>query len=183
MFLNQLTKKYLDIVKPKSVLFLGIAGGNGLEHVDNNITYSVIGIDINQQYLEHTRTRYCRGIRNLKLINLDISESSDSICKSELIWAALILEYTGVEKALEFSRNNITYGGSLIVTIQSNNGVQSISLTGVESVNIISSVFQLVNPDSFLVNAKELGFVLIDCEENFLPNGKSMKTFHFIWKD
>jgi hypothetical protein len=49
--LNVLTKKYLAAIKPEDVIFLGIAGGNGLEHVDNQITQRVVGIDINQDYL------------------------------------------------------------------------------------------------------------------------------------
>ncbi len=36
--LNALTKKYLDAIKPEAVIFLGIAGGNGLEHIDNQVT-------------------------------------------------------------------------------------------------------------------------------------------------
>ena len=56
--LNALTKKYLDAIKPEAVIFLGIAGGNGLEHIDNQITKTVFGIDINQDYLNTTYKRY-----------------------------------------------------------------------------------------------------------------------------
>ena len=52
ILLNSLTKKYLDETKPETAVFLGIAGGNGLEHIDTNITRSVYGIDINQDYLD-----------------------------------------------------------------------------------------------------------------------------------
>ena len=40
--LNALTKKYLDKTKPGIVIFLGVAGGNGLEHIDNKITQHCI---------------------------------------------------------------------------------------------------------------------------------------------
>ena len=50
--LNDLTKKYLEATKPNTVLILGVAGGNGLEHIDKTITREVIGIDINDKYLE-----------------------------------------------------------------------------------------------------------------------------------
>src|ERR1700759_1353328 len=39
--LNLLTKKYLTKIKPETCLFMGIAGGNGLEHVDNQVTKNV----------------------------------------------------------------------------------------------------------------------------------------------
>ena len=60
--LNALTKKYLDAIKPEVVIFFGIAGGNGLEHIDNQITQSVYGIDINQDYLDTAYKRYKESI-------------------------------------------------------------------------------------------------------------------------
>ncbi len=46
--LNTLTKKYLERFNPRTVLFLGIAGGNGLEYINNSVTQQVLGIDVNQ---------------------------------------------------------------------------------------------------------------------------------------
>jgi len=71
--LNNLTKKYLGKLSPEKVIFLGIAGGNGLEHIDTNVTSQVIGIDINQNYLDETEKRFKFQISNLKLFNIDIS--------------------------------------------------------------------------------------------------------------
>lgn len=53
--LNSLTKKYLEKLSPEVVLFLGIAGGNGLEHLDNTVTRQVFGVDINQNFLDRNR--------------------------------------------------------------------------------------------------------------------------------
>ena len=89
MLLNSLTKKYLDEVKPESVVFVGIAGGNGLEHIDNSISRTVIGIDINQEYLDTAYKRYSLSIPSLQLVNLDIAKHTESICRADFIWAAL----------------------------------------------------------------------------------------------
>ena len=107
ILLNALTKKYLDEVKPETAIFLGIAGGNGLEHIDNRITKSVYGIDVNPEYLNAAFTRYKHNIASLQLLNLDIVKHSETICKADFIWAALIMEYTGIDKVLEFCANNI----------------------------------------------------------------------------
>jgi hypothetical protein len=115
ILLNSLTKIYLDETKPKTAVFLGIAGGNGLEHIDKNITQSVIGIDINQDYLDTVFIRYKHRISSLQLVNLDIVQNTESICKADFIWAALVLEYTGIDKALEFCRNNIRKGGHTVL--------------------------------------------------------------------
>jgi hypothetical protein len=92
----------------------------------------------------------------------------------------LVLEYTGMEKALEFCTNNIRKGGHLIVSIQSNNNQQSVSPTGIESIKKAGEIFSIVNPEKLLSSATETGYRLIGKEENLLPNGKSIITFHFV---
>lgn len=178
--LNSLTKKYLSKIKPKTCLFLGVAGGNGLEHIDNSITQNVLGIDINQNYLDKAKERYEELITSLELINFDITTDIKRFCKADFIWAGLVLEYTGIDKTLEFSINNLQTKGSLIVSIQSNNGVQSVSQSGIESVQKVGSIFQLIDPEVLVCKAIEKGLKLAENEESFFPNGKSLKTFHFI---
>lgn len=177
--LNSLTKEYLDSIKPASVVFLGISGGNGLEHIDNNITQSVYGIDINQDYLDAASKRYKHKIPSLHLMNIDITRHSKSICQADLIWAALVLEYTGIDKALSFCKNNLSIKGHLVISIQSNNNKQSVSPTGIESVKKAGEIFSVIDPEELASKAAITGFRFIDKEENFLPNGKSVITFHF----
>jgi len=179
-FLNSLTKKYLEGINPDTVIFLGIAGGNGLEHIDNKITKSVYGIDINQDYLDTAFKRYSHRIPSLQLLKLDITQHSESICKADFIWAALILEYTGTDRALEFCKNNLLKDGHLIVSIQANNNKTSVSPTGIESVKRAGEIFSIVDPEELLSKAKENGYRLIAKEENILPNGKSIITSHFL---
>ena len=178
--LNALTKKYLDAIKPETVILLGIAGGNGLEHIDNQITQSVYGIDINQVYLDIAFKRYKHRISSLKLMNLDITKHSENICQADFIWAALVLEYTGIDKTLSFCTNNIHKEGHLIISIQANNNISSVSPTGIESVKKAGEIFSIVEPEALLSKAAENGYKFMGKEENILPNGKSIITFHFV---
>lgn len=180
MLLNALTKKYLEEIKPETALFLGIAGGNGLEHINNQITKSVYGIDINPDYLHAASVRYKHAIPSLQLLNLDIVRHSASICQADLIWVALVLEYTGIDKALAFSTNNMRKGGHLVVSIQSNNNKPSVSPTGIESIKKAGEIFSIVDPDELLSKAAMAGYSLVRKEENLLPNGKSIVSFHLI---
>jgi hypothetical protein len=178
--LNSLTKKYLDEIKPETVVFLGIAGGNGLEHIDNNFTKSVYGIDINPDYLDTAFRRFNHTIPTLQLVNLDIVKNSETICRTDFIWAALVLEYTGIDKGLEFCTNNMRKDGHLVVSIQSNNNKESVSPTGIESVKKAGAIFSIVSPERLLSKASEAGYSVVAKEENALPNGKSIVTFHFV---
>jgi hypothetical protein len=178
--LNSLTKKYLNAIKPETAVFLGVAGGNGLEHIDNEITKSVIGIDINPDYLDTALKRYKHKIAALQLMNIDVTKNTETICRADFIWAALVLEYTGIDKAIEFCSNNIHRNGHLIVSIQSNNNKPSVSSTGIESVKKAGEIFSIVDPENLLSKVTESGYDLIGREENILPNGKSIITFHFV---
>jgi hypothetical protein len=90
------------------------------------------------------------------------------------------LEFTGIDRALEFCTNNIRKDGHLIVSIQSNNNKQSITPTGIESIKKAGEIFSIVNPEMLLSKAAESGYRLLGKEENTLPNGKSIITFHFV---
>ena len=56
--LSELFKRALDHCLPESVAVLGIAGGNGLEQIDSSITKRIVGVDVNQQYLDQVRRRF-----------------------------------------------------------------------------------------------------------------------------
>lgn len=177
--LNMLTHKYLSRYNPENPLFLGISGGNGLEHVDVKKAKTVFGVDVNQAYLDETQKRYGEIIKQLVLVNTDISTSEDSFLKADFVWAALIFEYVELEKGLDFIANNTCESAKLIITIQSNNGNQSVSQTGVESIKSVKEIFNIVNKENLQVYALKVGFELIGSEENVLPNGKSFFTLEF----
>lgn len=56
--LSNLFKKALLSYLPSSIGVLGVAGGNGFEHIDETVTQRVVGIDINEEYLGVVRRRY-----------------------------------------------------------------------------------------------------------------------------
>jgi hypothetical protein len=178
--LNDLTKKYLDKIKPRTCIFLGIAGGNGLEHIDNAVTKKVIGIDVNQDYLDETYRRYNKQVKNLQLINYYISSGATEICKADAVWAALIMEYTGISDCLQFADRNLLPVGHLVVSIQINNGRKPVSTSGIESIKKAADIFSPVDPGELVTKATAAGFLLFDDEVNMLPNGKAIKTFHFV---
>lgn len=50
--MNDLMKKQLNDYSVSTVMILGVAGGNGLEHIDKSKYHRVYGVDINAAYLE-----------------------------------------------------------------------------------------------------------------------------------
>ncbi|WP_254561824.1 hypothetical protein [Dyadobacter diqingensis] len=180
--LNHLTGKYLTKYNPENILFLGISGGNGFEHIDTDTAKSVCAIDINETYLEETWKRFGEKIKQLTLVSTDIGSSDVSCIKADFVWAALIFEYVEIEKCFEFIKHNTATNAKLIVTIQSNNGVQSVSQTGVESIKSVASIFKTVDKKNLQKTALSFGFECNGLEENFLPNGKSLLTYELTKK-
>lgn len=56
--MNKMMKGQLGAYSVSSVMILGIAGGNGLEHIRKNKYRRVYGIDINSSYLKEAARRY-----------------------------------------------------------------------------------------------------------------------------
>lgn len=56
--LNKIMEKQFHQYIVKTVMVLGVAGGNGLEHADSQSIEKVYGVDINQEYLTECADRY-----------------------------------------------------------------------------------------------------------------------------
>ncbi len=56
--MNEMMKEQFDAYPISSVMILGIAGGNGLEHVQKDKLERVYGVDVNSAYLKEVIHRY-----------------------------------------------------------------------------------------------------------------------------
>ena len=73
--LSDLFAEVIGRCRPLSVAVLGIAGGNGLDHIDSSITARVVGLDLNPLYLEAVRDRYSH-LPGLELHCVDLSRTA-----------------------------------------------------------------------------------------------------------
>ncbi len=178
--LNVLTEKYLQRHRPKDILFIGVSGGNGLEHIDPSYVNSVVGIDINPTYIEASINRFATKIPQLKLVSSDLTEDPHTHLRAEFIWAALIFEYIDVEKAFAFINRNAAQSAILIITLQVDNGIKSVSQTGISSIQAVGQIFTYVDEGELKKIAARSGFELVASEENMFQNGKSFITHEFI---
>jgi threonine dehydrogenase-like Zn-dependent dehydrogenase len=115
--LSELFKRALDICTPDSVAVLGIAGGNGLEHLDHATIRRVVGFDSNARYLDEVRRRF-GTYPNLELHCVDLSEGELRIQPVALVHAALFFEHTGLGGALDNALSLVAPEGRLSVVLQ-----------------------------------------------------------------
>lgn len=159
--------------RPSSIAILGIAGGNGLDHVDIGITSRVVGLDLNPQYLEAVRQRYSH-LPGLKLHCIDLAEKRLALEPVQLVHAALIFEHAGAEVCLENALSMVMPGGSLSVVLQlSGEGGQTVGASPFPSIQNLKSHFSLFRPAWLRESLASRGFRLTHHSTRALPAGKA----------
>jgi hypothetical protein len=157
--------------KPNSIAILGIAGGNGLEHIKDHGT-RIVGFDVNPRYLETVRERYPL-LSRLELHCIDLAETLVDVEPVELVHAALIFEHAGIDRCLENALSLVAPGGFLSVILQiPSETEQSVSPSRFSSIQSLSSHFSFVDPASLRRTLAGRQFRLRHDQWRSLPGGK-----------
>ena len=93
--MNAIMKKQFETYPVNTVMILGIAGGNGLEHIQKEKYRTVYGVDINEDYLRAVSKRYSALSDVLQCLHIDLIKDADKLPASQLIIADLLIEYIG----------------------------------------------------------------------------------------
>ncbi len=170
--LAELFAEALAYCRPASVAVLGIAGGNGLCHVDRTITKRIVGLDVNPSYLEAVRSRHAPG-DDLELRCVDLAEQRVHLQPVQLVHAALVFEHAGVDLCLENALSLVDPGGALSVVLQLPTEVeQNVATSRFPSMQTLKSHFSLVEPEWLCQTLAERGFRLTHEVRRTLPAGK-----------
>jgi hypothetical protein len=171
--LSNLFKCALDLCNPKSVVILGIAGGNGLEQIDPATTKRTIGLDINPSYLEAVRQRHA-ALPGLELYCADLADNRLGLSPVELVHAALVFEHTGLVRCLDNALLLVAAGAKLSVVLQLPSETEpDVAPTRYSSMQALRDSFALVDVSQFCLKLSEKGFQLFHQEQLRLPTGKA----------
>jgi hypothetical protein len=172
--LGELFKSVLDRCLPESVAVLGIAGGNGLEHIDCTRTKRIVGVDINQRYLDEVRRRF-GALAGLELHCCDLADQRCNVAPVALVHAALIFEHAGLGLALENACSLVADGGRLSVVLQLPSVErEDVASTDYTSMQRLKEGFALIEVPEFQHLLRQKGFQLLGQESRPLPAGKAL---------
>lgn len=144
--LNKIFKEVLDEFNPKSICVLGCTTGNGFEHLINRSVEEIVGIDINQNYLDECNNRYGKELPQLKLICADLDELELQSNIFDLIHAALIFEYVDVQNLLRKTSKWLRTDGILSMVFQlPSEKSNPVSDTPYHSLKSLSSIMKLID--------------------------------------
>ena len=95
--LNEMMKGQFDTYSISSIMILGIAGGNGLEHIQKDKFERVYGVDINSSYLQAVIQRYPELNELLECLCINLIDEKNKLPKVDMVIANLLIEYIGYE--------------------------------------------------------------------------------------
>ena len=181
--LAELFQCVLDRYRPASAAVLGVAGGNGLEQIDCTITKRILGLDINQQYLDEVRQRF-GTLPCLELQCCDLAERKLNLAPVALVHAALIFEHVGLGTALENALSLVAAGGRLSVVLQlPSEEEQAVAPTGYTSMQTLKQDFALIDIVEFQHRLSQKNFELVEQQTRSLPAGKALWLGLFMQKE
>ena len=176
--LNQMMKDQFSAYPVSSVMVLGIAGGNGLEHIDNNKFEKVYGVDINREYLAAVTRRYSDISNILECIQLNLIEEADKLPKAELLIANLLIEYIGYDCFQKAVKQVQPQYISCIIQININDKWVSDS-PYIHVFDGLDEVHHQEEEDLLIQTLDNIGYKKIAQIESPLPNGKKLVQIDF----
>ena len=172
IFGNQLS--LIAHIKNPIIVILGITGGNGLDNIEVGQCKSVIGIDINEEYLNICHERYSH-LPELELHRIDLMTEKERVIdllkQADLITANLLIRHIHLSNFMDIV-------GSLTkpvvsVTIQFDPDGRSLSHSGCESAfDDIQKYGRNYDESDLTVAMSDAGYAVIGRDEYILPNEK-----------
>lgn len=177
--LNQMMEEQFLACKADSVMILGIAGGNGLEHINKEQFKVVYGVDINKKYLNECQKRYPVLENVFKPICADLSDENLQLPHSDLLIANLLIEYIGYEWFQKVvTKVNPEY---ISCIIQINTETSFISDSPYLHVfDGLDEVHHQIEEKTVTETMNNIGYAQKSISENALPNGKKLLRIDFV---
>ena len=133
--------------RPRRLAVLGVATGNGLEHVRVRETGRTVGVDVNLSYLAVTRQRHMSLGPSLQLVCGDLEKVELDEDGFDLVHAALVLEYVDVRVAVPRIARWLAPGSALSVVLHLPGPGLSPSAWPHPAVQALAGAMRLVPPE------------------------------------
>lgn len=176
--MNEMMKGQFNNYLVSSIMILGIAGGNGLEHIDKNKFKKIYGVDINENYLKEVTKRYPNLNKILECLCVNLINETNKLPNAEMIIANLLIEYIGYECFQKVVQKVNPKYVSCIIQINTDNTWVSNS----PYINVFDNLEQVhcqIEQNKLKKTMLEISYSTIKNSKYILPNGKKLIQIDF----
>ena len=177
--MDSLMKQQFEAYPVQTAMVLGVAGGNGLEHVSRDKFTRVYGVDINADYLKETQRRYPQLDGVLECVQLDIINEYEKLPKAQLVIANLLIEYIGYEAfknaLLQIAPDYV----SCVIQINTDTKNWVSDSPYLHAFDRLDEVHHQMEEKALENALGEIGYRRILCSHEDLPNGKALVRLDF----
>lgn len=177
--MNAIMKAQFEDYQAETAMILGIAGGNGLEHIRTEKYKAVYGIDINEGYLEKIRERYPMLGNVLRLMCRDLTSEADRLPKAELVIANLLVEYIGYQAFVEAIRPICPRYVSCVIQINGEAEKWVSESPYLHAFDRLDEIHHQMEENALEGEMNKIGYVCISKSASSLPNGKKLLRIDF----
>ena len=177
--MNSLMEKQFGDYPVKTAMVLGIAGGNGLEHVSKDKYQKVYGVDINEDYLKTVSERYKDLAGTLECLHIDLLTEPEKLPCAELVIANLLIEYIGYEAFQKVIKQIDPEYVSCVIQINTDEASWVSDSPYLHAFDRLDEVHCQMEENALANAMAEIGYkkILNECED--LPNGKALVRIDF----
>lgn len=179
--LNAMMKEQFYQNTAKTIMILGIAGGNGLEHINPKIIKKVFGIDINRDYLDECAKRYTQLDGVLQILCADLTKDNLTLPHANLVVANLFIEYVGYACFQKIINQVKPQYISCVIQINAEENFVSNS-PYIHVFNHLNCVHHQMSKKSLIKAMEGINYRIILNTEELLPNGKKLVRLDFKQK-
>lgn len=176
--LNEMMKSQLNAYPVSTIMIFGVAGGNGLAHIQKDKLERVYGVDINSSYLQAVAQRYPELTGLLECLHVNLMDETSHLPKADLVIANLLIEYIGYECFQKAVRQVNPIYVSCIIQINTKGRWVSDS-PYLHVFDCLDQVHHEINVSTLEKAMLPLGYQEIKTLEYKLPNRKKLVQIDF----
>ena len=177
--MNAMMKEQFEAYPVETSMVLGVAGGNGLEHVSKDKYKTVYGVDINEEYLCEVDKRYPQLQGVLKCLKIDLINEADKLPEAQLVIANLLIEYIGYPAFQKAVQKIDPEYVSCVIQINTDTKQWVSDSPYLHAFDRLDEVHHQMEEDALEKAMKEIGYSLIHRSIETLPNGKALVRMDF----
>ena len=177
--MNSIMKKQFSDYPVKTAMVLGIAGGNGLEHVSSDKFEKVYGIDINEGYLKTVEERYKDLAGILECLCIDLITEPEKLPHAELVIANLLIEYIGYEAFQKAVQKIDPEYVSCVIQINTDEAQWVSDSPYLHAFDRLDEVHCQMEENALIAAMEKSDYRIILNESEPLPNGKALQRIDF----